>query len=247
VDTTDGEKTALVTVDGPRVPFTISCNDSPKPNGPATGPGPRRLTVDKYGAAAKANGGIFSVLTFYGELEQTLIAYGTADETPTNREAAESLQQALRERGPNITVPIKADKEVTEDEIKSHHLVLIGRPDSNSLVRQFQSSLPIRFGSRSFTVRQETYAHPGSAVVVASENPSNPRFSLVVLAGLSAESTLQAPTGLMWRSRSAGEVLILPKKGNPRSLVLPAKELVKELEPAAADATKKVARPAGTR
>ena len=74
----------------------------------------------------------FSIRSFHAEQEQTLIVYGTADELPTNREAAQALQKALRENWQNITIPIKSDKEVTEAELKSHHLLLIGRPDSNS-------------------------------------------------------------------------------------------------------------------
>ena len=70
---------------------------------------------------------------------------------------------------------------------------LIGWPDSNTLVERFRKNLHITFGSRSFVVRGKTYAHPGSAVVAAAENPLNRRLSLVVLAGLSSEATVFAP------------------------------------------------------
>src|SRR5262249_17864218 len=83
------------------------------------------------------HGGVFHVLSFLAEIDQTLIVYGTLDEVPTNREAAESLQQAIRERGSNFTVPIKADKDVTEGELRSHHLLLVGRPGSNAVVGRF--------------------------------------------------------------------------------------------------------------
>src|SRR5262249_12610441 len=118
VDTPEGEKSQTVRVDAPSVPFTVSWKASPEEDVPAKSASPpRRITIDKYGSAAKANGGIFSVLSFYEELGQTLIVYGTADETPTNHEAAESLQQAIREHWANHTVPIKTDKGVTEDDL----------------------------------------------------------------------------------------------------------------------------------
>jgi hypothetical protein len=190
---------------------------------------PQRLIVDRYGLAAKANGGVFSVLSFHHELEQCLIVYGTADEEASNREAAEKLQRAIRERHSNYTVPLKSDRNVTDADLKGHHLLLIGRPDSNSLVERFKSALPIAFGSRSFVVRSKAYAHPDSAVIAATENPMNKRYSLVVLAGLSAASTLNAPAALLREGQATGEVLVLPHDAKPQALVLPARELVREL------------------
>jgi hypothetical protein len=129
-------------------------------------------------------------------------------------------------------VPIKSDKEVNEDELKNRHLLLIGRPDSNPLVERFRARLPITFGTRSFQVRQQRYAHAGSAVIAAAENPLNARYSLVVIAGLGTEATVHAPTQLYPRGR-AGEVLVLPHEGKHRTLVMPAADLVKELEQSA--------------
>ena len=58
-------------------------------------------------------------------------------------------------------------------------------------------------------------------LIVAAENPRNPRYSVVVFAGLSAEATVHAPRS--WRSNGRpGEVVILPHQGPPQALVLPA-------------------------
>jgi hypothetical protein len=221
--TDKGEETKSLPVHAPGTPFTISTKNRPE-----------RLIVDKYGATAKANGGIYSLLSFYDELEHTLIVYGTADEAATNREAAEALQHGIMQRHSNHSVPIKKDTEVSENDLQSNHLLLIGRPDSNPLVKRFASALPITFGTRSFSVRNETYAHAGSAVCAAAENPSNPRYSIVIVAGLSPESTLNAAPALIGRSQRGehvpAEVLLLPNKAPARSLVVPAPELTRDLE-----------------
>src|SRR5262249_12617277 len=136
-----------------------------------------RVWLKETDLPSKEHGGripAFSVLSFLHELEQTLIVYGTADETPTNKEAAEALQQAIRARHSNYTVPIKSDTEVSADDLKSNHLLLIGRPNSNGIVKRFEKSLPVRFGSASFSI----FAHPRSAVIAATENPTNRRFSV---------------------------------------------------------------------
>jgi hypothetical protein len=193
---------------------------------------PLRVVVDKYGQAARSNGGPFSILTFEEELERTLIVYGTTGERATNREAAVALRQAIRERWSNITVSLRADTRVSEEELKSHHLLLIGRPDTNALVKRFRDALPITFGSGSFAVREEVYAHPDSGVLAAAENPMNKRFSLVVLAGLDAASTLRTAPRLAARLTPAAEMLVLPHGAAARSLVLPAKDLVCEVKTA---------------
>jgi hypothetical protein len=185
-------------------------------------------SLDGRVADGKNKGGVYSVLSFTAELENTLIIYGTGDEGAANREAAEGLQRALIERGPNYTVPIKSDKEATEDDLKSHHLLLIGRPDCNRVVDRCRGSLPVTFGSRSFKIRDKSYAHARSAVIVAGENPLNKRYSVVVLAGLSSEATLAVPAVLTRREQPPAEVLLMAHGDEPRSLVVPARDVVRQ-------------------
>jgi hypothetical protein len=219
VETAKGEKAQKVIIDSDRATFAIETPESP-----------RRVIVDKYCMTAKSNGGAFTTGSFAENLENTLIVYGTGDEVPSNREAAEGLQRAIIETWSNYTVPIKSDKEVTEEDLKSHHLLLTGRPDSNSLIERFRENLPVKFGSRSFTVRSETYAHPNSAVILAADNPLNRRYSLVIVAGLSAESTVQAATQVFFRDQQVpSEVTVIANRAKPRHLVVPARELVVEL------------------
>jgi hypothetical protein len=191
--------------------------------------GVRRAVRDRAWDPAKVNG-VFTTLSFYQELENTLIVYGTADEVPTNREAAQAVQNAIIRRHANYTVPIKSDKEVTEKDLKNHHLLLIGRPNSNTIVQRCRKSLPVTFGSRSFVVRNKSYAHALSAVTVAAENPWNKRYSVVVVAGLSAEATLRAAPRFVRTEKPAGEVLLLAHGKASRALVLPTRELVREVK-----------------
>ena len=218
VETAKGDVTREVRIDGTTARIVVETSATPL-----------RVVLDKYGRTAKSNGGPFSVLTFHQELEQTLIVYGTTDERATNREAAETLRRAIVELGSNITVSIRADNRVSEDDLKSHHLLLIGRPDTNALVKRFRDALPISFGSGSFAVRDEVYAHTDSGVVAAAQNPLNKRFSMVLLAGLDAASTLRTAPLAATLDRNA-EVVIVPHGAAKRSLVLPAKDLICEVK-----------------
>jgi hypothetical protein len=80
--------------------------------------------------------------------------------------------------------------------------------------------MPVTFGSRSFVVGKECYAHAGSAVIAAGENPLNPRYSLVVIAGLDGASTLKVAPALTGGGVRAAEVVVLPHGQHARNLVI---------------------------
>jgi len=170
--------------------------------------------------ATGQTGSPYSLMSFDAEREQTLIVYGTRDEEAGNRAAAEELQRLVRTRWSNQTLSIKADKDVTDADLKTHHLLLIGRPDCNALTERFRTALPVTFGWRSFVARDETFAHMLSAVIAAGENPANPRYSVVVLAGLSAEGTTRTPAALFQRSASGANVLVLPHEQKAKAMVI---------------------------
>jgi hypothetical protein len=217
VETAKGEKTQAVEINGAG-DFAFDLTEKPL-----------RVVVDKYGQVSKANGSPYTPFSFHNERDKTLIVYGTRDEEAGNRITAEKLQERIRTNWSNETVPVKSDQQVTEDDLRSHHLLLIGRPDCNRVVGRFRDALPVTFGWRSFSVRGDAYAHVGSAVVAASTNPLNPRYSVVVLAGLSAEATTTTPEVIFSRSSHDADVVVLPHGRRPKALVAPARELVKEL------------------
>lgn len=215
VETSRGETTALARLEQEQASVQVLSPEKPL-----------RIYADKYGWTARSNGSPFIIFTFDSEVEKSLIVYGSMNEETTNHEAALVLQQALRRREHNIKPILKKDTEVTENDLKTHHLLLVGRPSTNSLVQRFQDLLPVSFGSGSMTIRNKAYAHPKSAVVMAIDNPFNQRFSVVVLAGLSSSSTFQMMRQFSEDSLSYAQVVLLPYNHNEVDLVSPARELV---------------------
>jgi hypothetical protein len=124
-------------------------------------------------------------------------------------------------------VPIVSGRDATSDDLKHHHLLLVGRPDSNAVAAKYATAAPVRFGPASFTLRGETYAHPGTAVIAAGGNPLNPRFELVLFAGLSADATWRCVQEIGDRESPPAEVLLLAHNAWPRRLVVPTVERVK--------------------
>jgi hypothetical protein len=217
VETASGESTRSVDVNGTGQ-FTVDASDRPL-----------RVIVDKYGQSTKLNGSPYTPLSFHSERERTLIVYGTLDEAVANRLAAVNLQERIRTKWSNETLPMKSDQEVTDEELRSHHLLLVGRPDSNRVVARIRDALPVTFGWRSFAVRGDSYAHAGSAVIAATANPVNGRYSAVVLAGLSGDAVTRAPDSLFHGDAGRADVLVLPNGGRSKPLVTTARELTKDL------------------
>ncbi|MEO8616601.1 MAG: C45 family autoproteolytic acyltransferase/hydrolase [Luteolibacter sp.] len=197
-----------------------------------TSAAPRRVVVDKYRISACGNGAPFTVLGYDDDLENSLILYGTLDEADANREAARMLQDVLRRRSHGLVVPVKADTGASEDELRNHHLILLGHPGSNSLAARFRKQIPVVFGPHSFALRGAIYAHPESAVLVAAENPLNRRFSLVLYAGLGTRGTVGLITKLDEDEVTYAPLVLLPAGEPAHAMVLVPDELVREIVPA---------------
>ncbi|MBI2826353.1 MAG: hypothetical protein HYX69_16880 [Planctomycetia bacterium] len=173
------------------------------------------LTSD---AAESAGPGFWSIDSFEEEPQKALIVYGTLADRAAQREAAELLSRKIARRWSNVSIPAKSDQEVEEDDLAGHHLLLVGRPATNSVTARFADALPVRFGTASFVVRDETYAHAGSAVIAAGSNPANPRYSVVVYAGLGADATWHAVQSLPDEDPYPAQVMLLPARRHKRFL-----------------------------
>ena len=79
-----------------------------------------------------------------------------------------------------MLIPVKSDVEVTEADLKNHHLLLIGRPASNAVTAKLAAAVPVKFQAGSFELRGETYGDVRTAVIAAGSNPHNARYSVVV-------------------------------------------------------------------
>jgi hypothetical protein len=75
----------------------------------------------------KIDGARFAVSHWLADPESAVIVYGTTADAAANREAADALRDAVRTGGANVFVPVKADKDVTDADLKGRHVVLIGR------------------------------------------------------------------------------------------------------------------------
>ncbi len=178
-------------------------------------------------ASVERSTGFWSIDSFEAEPDKAVIVYGTLNDRAAQRESADLLQTAIRRRWTNITVPIVSDRDVTEEVLRSHHVIIIGRPATNAIAAKYVSAFPVRFGPSSFTIEGETYAAARSAVSVAAANPLNPRYSFVLNAGLSAWATwTHAESRQDDRRAEPAQAVVFPAPGGSRSIVFTHKDAV---------------------
>lgn len=212
VETALGAVTRRAVFDAARAQITI-----------ATPARPERVVLDRSGTTARANGSPYTILSLDEELDQALIVYGTQDEATANQEAAKLLQTTLRRREHNIQPAMRADHELTEEEARTHHLLLVGRPATNAVAQRL--AWPLQFGTDSFQLRGLTYANADSAVLAAIEQPLNPRYSAVLVAGLGGLATYRAAGQFADAALTYAPAVVLAADRPPLSLVPPLPSL----------------------
>ena len=171
----------------------------------------------EWGTDPAVGGAVFSTAHWLAEPGSAVIVYGTVGDAAANRAAAVALQTGVRTGHGNVVVPVKADGEVAEADLRGRHVVLVGRSAVNGAAGRFAASFPVTFGAGSVKVGDEYFAHPGTAVIAAGVNPLTPRYSAVLVAGLSADATYRVAHRAAF---PPAEVSVHTPNGPPRRLVV---------------------------
>ncbi len=82
------------------------------------------------------------------------------------------------------------------------------------------SAMPVSYGTGSFVVAGKTYTHQRTAIVAASASPRSPRWSTVMIAGLSAEATRAVCERFAGGDGLGCEVAVFPRGGKVLRLAL---------------------------
>lgn len=127
-------------------------------------------------------------------LSSFLIVYGTIAESAKERQVAKAEAEAfVRDWQRLYTVPcrIKADHEVTEDDIRAHSLVLYGAAHANSITALLSDLLPIAVDNARVTIGAKTFEGPNLGVKYCYPNPLNPARYVALFAGTTWQGLFQ--------------------------------------------------------
>lgn len=114
--------------------------------------------------------------------EKLLFVPGTSREVEANRSLATAFRDQVADTFTEVLPELRADAEVTEQELRERDLVLFGGIESNALLARMarEHALPVAFGDGFFRFQGRLYAAPDDGVAFAMPNPWNPRRTVYV-------------------------------------------------------------------
>jgi Phospholipase B len=123
-------------------------------------------------------------------LATAILVYGTVTDVGANRYAAEQLQaKYLNEY--ESQVPIRKDFEVTAEELRTHDIIFVGRPETNSALAEWREKIALDSSGAMFKIHGSTHASETESFAYAAANPLDRTHMVLVLAGNNALSTVQ--------------------------------------------------------
>ena len=123
-------------------------------------------------------------------LRSAILVYGTVREAGSNRYAAEQLQKRFMGMY-EIWMPIRKDFEATDEDLRQHDLIFVGRPEANSALAAWSGQLGLDYGENVFRLHDDTYSDERDALLFAAKNPLNPSHMVLVVAGNDALRTVK--------------------------------------------------------
>ncbi len=129
-------------------------------------------------------------------LKSAIIVYGTVTDAGANRYAAEQLQKKYLDWFESA-MPIRKDFEVTDEELRTHDVIFVGRPETNSALAAWKGKIGLESNGGLFRIAGKNHASETEALVLAAANPLDRRHMVLVLAGNNALETVHlASAGL---------------------------------------------------
>jgi hypothetical protein len=141
-------------------------------------------------------------------ISRALIVYGTEKEAGANRYAAEQIQKRLLDWYEQ-SIPVKKDFEVSESDLRTHELIFVGRPETNSALAALQPGIGLNYDRATFTAGGKVHASENDALSWAAANPFDAKHMVLVVAGNSPLETVrlaaQAPGPVQFAIYSGGK------------------------------------------
>ena len=147
--------------------------------------------LDKTGLPGDEKGPLYVAEFNQQDLANSIIVYGTVTEAGANRYAAEHLQSKAMDRMEK-QIPLFRDYEVTDADLRSHNVIFVGRPETNSALADWAEKLRLPFESNTFTLDKAAYGSENDSLLMAAANPDDPAKKVLVIAGNSAIATVRA-------------------------------------------------------
>jgi hypothetical protein len=165
--------------------------------------------LDKAGASFAVDvkeGAAYLTTDIWHRLRSAMLVYGTLRDAGANRYAAEQLQKRFLDNYESA-VPIRKDFEVGDQDLRTHDVIFIGRPEANSALAAWSKDLRLDYDQNVFRINGSVHASERDALAFAGKNPLDPLHMVLVIAGNDALRTVKLATRIAeWKP---GEYLVI--------------------------------------
>ncbi|HTW63326.1 MAG TPA: C45 family autoproteolytic acyltransferase/hydrolase [Bryobacteraceae bacterium] len=143
----------------------------------------------KFAVPADPGGPMYTISDLRGRLGSALLVYGTMAEAGANRYAAEELQKRFY-GALETQVPIRKDFELSAEDFRTHDVVFVGRPETNSALAAYDSKLGLDSSGALFRIDGLDHASGYEGLALAAANPLDHHHMVLVVAGNSPLETV---------------------------------------------------------
>jgi hypothetical protein len=147
----------------------------------------------KFSVPADNGGATYVASDIRHRLRSAILVYGTVNDAGANRYAAEQLQKDYLDWFESA-VPIRKDFEVTEQELRTHDVIFVGRPETNSMLAAWKAQIGLDADGSLFRISGKEHASETEALEFAAANPLDKKHMVLVLAGNNALETVRLST-----------------------------------------------------
>lgn len=156
----------------------------------------------KFALPPDPGGAVYLVSDIGRHLATAMLVYGTMADAGANRYTAEQFQKRFLDRFESAA-PIRKDFEVTDEELRTHDIIFVGRPESNSALAAWKDKIGLNTEGGLFRIRGKAYGSETEALALAAANPLDRRHMVLVLAGNDALETVLMTKAYLGQSQYA--------------------------------------------
>ncbi len=152
---------------------------------------PLRVTFDAAADVPVRRDGGTALTSVLDDFSSLLWVRGTSREVEANRTLALLWRDVVADASVEVLPPLATDAEVSDADLASHDLVVVGGPLDNAVAARMAErwKLPLEIGKGFFRWQGKTYARPEEGIAVAFPNPWNPkRTAFLYLANSKVQS-----------------------------------------------------------
>ncbi len=151
--------------------------------------------LDQTGAKLEVieppDGPAYLASDIWKKLASSVIVYGTMREAGANRYSAEQVQSHFLDYYES-QVPIYKDFEVTDDLLRHHDVVFVGRTEANVALARWAEKLGLDYAGAAFKIDGMVHASEREGLILAAKNPLDAAHMVLVVAGNDALSTVKS-------------------------------------------------------